>query len=50
METEIRVVFSSGAVDSIEVTEKKPTQKKSAEAELRKILEPLLKERQKRCH
>lgn len=49
METEIRVVFSGGRVDSIEVTEKKVAKNKSAEAELGELLKPLLKAGQKQC-
>lgn len=49
METEIRVVLSDGKVDSIEVTEKKPIKRKSAEAELRELLKPILGGGRKQC-
>ena len=49
MQTEIRVVLSGGRVDSIEVTEKKPAKRKSAEVELREMLKPMLVEGNKEC-
>lgn len=50
MRTEIRVSISNGRVEAIEVTEKKSTKRKSAEAKLGELLKPLLDEDEKKCN
>lgn len=50
MRTEIRVSISGGKVESIVVSEKKSEERKSAVAELREMLKPLLNEGNKKCN